>query len=132
MLIEIVHTEQVEAQELHQNITALRVAIRIEAAGRLLHVLLPIEVPEQERAMVVRTEVQHLEQVLLDHLERAEVALAEVLIEALEALQEVLEHTVLVVQAGLLDPALDLLDQVQDHRRHQVVETKSKIKSNLL
>ena len=81
--------------------------------------------------MVARIEAQHLEQVLLDHLEQAEVALAEAPTEALEVLQEVLEHTVLGVQAGLLRvQALDHLDQVQVHR--QVVETKSKIKSNLL
>ena len=128
MLTEIARTEQVEARELHQLTIALRVAIRIEAADRPLHVLLPTEVLGQERVKVALTEAQHLEQVLLDHLEQAEVVLAVELTEALEALQEVLELTVPVVQAGLLrGQALDHLDRVQDrrHRRHRAVETKS-------
>lgn len=132
MLIEIAHIEQVEVQDLHQHTIAPLGLVHLEA--RLHHEVLPIEVLEQELVIAVLIEAQHLEQVPLDHLEQVEVALVAVLTEVQEAPQEARELTeARVVQADLLQvQALDHLDQAQDRRRRQVVETKSKIISNLL
>ncbi|CAM3548665.1 hypothetical protein ZORO111902_15930 [Zobellia roscoffensis] len=129
-MTETVHTEQVEAQGLHQNTTALHEPAHLEAA-RLPQEVLPTEVREQEQVAAAPIEAQHLDQVLTDHPVQVEVVLAEVPIEAQADLQTVL---VLIevpeVQAGL-HPVPDHLDQAPGH--HQAEEIKSKIqKSNLL
>ncbi len=130
MLTETAHTEQAEAQGLHQNTTALHEPAHLEAA-RLPQEVLPTEVREQEQVAAVPTEAQHLDQVLTDHPVQAEALLAEVPTEAQAGLQVVLVLIeALVVQVGL-HPVLDHLDQAPGH--HQAEEIKSKIqKSNLL
>ncbi|CAM4407150.1 hypothetical protein ZORO111903_19175 [Zobellia roscoffensis] len=132
-MTETVHTEQVEAQGLHQNTTALHEPAHLEAA-LLPQEVLPTEVREQEQVAAVPTEAPHLDQVLTDHPVQAEALLAEVPTEVQAGLQVVL----VLIEAPVVqvDPprvlALGLLDRTLDHL-HQAEEIKFKIiKSNLL